>query len=75
MRRQVVAGGEPLYPHQGDDVESHSSYIEAVMCVFCGDSKEVTHMVRWQIRYIRAAIALGGFAALLVDAGAGLRWK
>jgi len=41
----------------------------------CGDSKEVTHMVRWRIRYIKAAIALGGFAALLVDAGAGLRWK
>jgi hypothetical protein len=44
------------------------------VCV-CGDEKEVTHMVRWQIRYIRAMIALGGFAALLVDAGAGLRWK
>jgi hypothetical protein len=41
----------------------------------CGDEKEVTHMVRWQIRYIRAMVALGGFAALLVDAGAGLRWK
>jgi hypothetical protein len=41
----------------------------------CGDSKEVTHVVRWQIRYIKTAIALGGFAALLVDAGAGLRWK
>jgi hypothetical protein len=45
-----------------------------VVCV-CGDEKEVTHMVRWQIRYIRATIALAGFAALLVDAGAGLRWK
>ena len=45
------------------------------MCVPCGDSKEVTHMVCWRIRYIKAAIALGGFAALLVDAGAGLRWK
>jgi hypothetical protein len=45
------------------------------MCVRAAISKEVTHMVRWRIRYIKAAIALGAFAALLVDAGAGLRWK
>jgi hypothetical protein len=45
------------------------------MCARCGDSKEVTHMVRWNIRYVRAIVALGAFAALLVDAGAGLRWS
>jgi hypothetical protein len=31
-------------------------------------------MVRWNVRYIKAVVALGAFAALLVDAGAGLRW-
>jgi hypothetical protein len=38
-------------------------------------SKEVTHMLRWNVRYVRALVALGAFAALLVDAGAGLRWS
>jgi hypothetical protein len=31
-------------------------------------------MVRWHSAALKSAIALGGFAALLVGSGAGVRW-
>jgi hypothetical protein len=31
-------------------------------------------MMRWQFRYLRVAIVLGAFLALMISAGAGMRW-
>ena len=32
------------------------------------------HVIRWQTAYVKAAIALGALSALLIGAGAGMRW-
>lgn len=38
-------------------------------------SKEVnTQMLKWQIRYLKAALGVGALVALLVGSGAGMRW-
>jgi hypothetical protein len=31
-------------------------------------------VIRWNARLVRVAMVLGAFAALAIDAGAGLRW-
>jgi hypothetical protein len=32
------------------------------------------NVLRWNVRFIRAAIALAAFAALVIGSGAGWRW-
>jgi hypothetical protein len=36
---------------------------------------EVKHMLRWNPRFMRAAVALAAFAALVIGSGADWRWN
>jgi len=38
-------------------------------------TQEVTEVLRWNIRFIRAAVALAAFAALVIGSGADWRWN
>jgi hypothetical protein len=38
-------------------------------------NKEVHAVIRWKMRYLRVAIALGALASFLVASGAGARWS